>query len=127
MTDPIPADPVFYVKLLRFVADKTDRNDPRTAAMMDLLVEAADAFEAAGSYRLPADRLPLAARAFAGVAGFLQSRILPSVVAERNTAGERQVRWAIDTAMASVNSLLVRAASADETSVTLALDGAGHR
>lgn len=123
----ILSDLTFYFKLLRFVADKTERNDPRVAAMMDLLVDAADAFEAAGAYRLPADRLPLAARAFAGVAAFLQRQILPSVVADQNTAGERQIRWAIDTAMASVNSLLMQATAVEGASVTLVLDGSIDR
>lgn len=122
----LPADPIFYIKLLRFVATKTERTDPRIAAMMDLLVEAADAFETSGAYRLSPDRLALAARAFAGVAAFLQRQILPSAVAERNAKGEGQVRWAIDTAMASVNSLLTRAATGDAAPLSLVLDGMFH-
>ncbi|PKU24885.1 hypothetical protein CWS72_09665 [Telmatospirillum siberiense] len=109
--------------MLRFVAAKTERTDPRITAMMDLLLEAARGFEANGVLHLSAQQLPLAARAFAGVAAFLQQRILPSAVAAGNATGESQVRWAIEIAMTSVNSLLTGAATIEDAGATLTLDG----
>lgn len=107
------ADCVFYAALLRFVARKTERSDPRIAAMMDALTDAACEIEAAGHFCVAADRLELTARAFAGVAAFLQKQILPEAVSEGNTTGEQQIRWAVDTAMAAVNDLLTNAARQD--------------
>lgn len=109
--------------MLRFVARKTDRSDLRIAAMMEILLEAADRFEANGKLTLSPERQTLAARAFAGVAAFLQQQILPSVVSEQNTVGERQVRGAIDRAMTTVHALLSHAASIDGRPVCLDLDG----
>ncbi|OIR02394.1 hypothetical protein GALL_155520 [mine drainage metagenome] len=102
----------FYAAILRFVAGKTGRDDARVAAMMDSLNTVAAEVEARGGFQVAPDRLELTARALAGVAAFLQKRILPEVVAEANSAGEAQVRWAIDTAMEGVNRLLSQAAQA---------------
>lgn len=106
----------FYAGILRFVAGKTERNDPRITAMMALLEKAAGEIETQGSFDVAAESLELTARAFAGVAGFLQKQILPEVVAAQNQAGEAQIRWAIDNAMEAVNTLLSRAALADQRS-----------
>lgn len=100
------SDYAFYASTLRFVARKTERVDERVAAMMDALIAAADSVEASGSIIAAPERMELTARAFAGFAGFLQKQILPEVVADRNEAGERQVRWSIDTSMDVVNRLL---------------------
>lgn len=106
----------FYVAILRFVARKSDRSDARIAAMMDSLDQAAGEIESSGGFDVAADQLELTARAFAGVAGFLQKQILPETVAEGNKAGEAQIRWAIDNAMEAVNSLLGRAALVEQRS-----------
>lgn len=106
----------FYVAILRFVARKSDRSDARIAAMMDNLERAAAEIEAQGGFDVVADHLELTARAFAGVAGFLQKQILPEAVAEGNKTGEAQIRWAIDNSMEAVNSLLGRAALTEQRS-----------
>ena len=115
------SDHAFYAGMLRFVAHKTAADDARITAMMTSLTQAADEIEAAGSVTVAAESLELTARAFAGVAAFLQKQILPEVVASANAAGEGQVRWAIETAMTAVNTLLARAAEPDGQSVTLRL------
>ncbi|MGE5537560.1 MAG: hypothetical protein ACM33T_00210 [Solirubrobacterales bacterium] len=104
------SDPASFANVLRFVAAHSDRSDPRIAAMMDILGAAADAIEATGGVTVAAAELELAARAFAGVAGFLQQRILPETVAAANKAGEEQVRAAVDASMDAVNRLLREAA-----------------
>lgn len=104
------SDYTFYVAALRFVASKTHYVDGRVADMMQALGATADSIEKAGSFTVPADKLELTARAFAGVAAFLQKQILPEAVAEGNKAGETQIRWAIDSAMEAVNLLLSHAA-----------------
>lgn len=100
------SDYAFYARTLRFVARKSDQGDARVAAMMDALAQAADAVEAAGVVTVAPASIELTARAFAGVAGFLQKQILPEVVADGNKGGEAQVRWSIDTSMELVNRLL---------------------
>lgn len=78
--------------------------------MMEALADAAAEIEARGAVTVPAGRFELTARAFAGVAGFLQKQILPEAVAHGNTTGETEIRWAVDTSMAVVNRLLSDAA-----------------
>lgn len=121
VSDPSHIDCAFYAAMLRFVARKTERGDPRIAAMMDALTDAACEIEATGHFHVPADRLELTARAFAGVAAFLQKQILPEAVSEGNTTGEHQIRWAVDTAMASVNTLLTSAAKQDGRAVDVSI------
>ena len=106
----------FYAAILRFVAQKTDRNDPQVAAMMSILEQAAGDIDSLGAFKVEANRLESTARAFAGVAAFLQKQILPEVVAAENKPGETQVRWAIDNAMEAVNALLGHAALAEKRS-----------
>jgi hypothetical protein len=115
------SDHSFYAAMLRFIAAKTDVADERMAAMMAALTAAAGEIETGSGFTIAADRLEIAARAFAGVAAFLQKQILPEVVADTNQAGERQVRWAIDTAMDAVNALLARAALREGEAVSLEL------
>ena len=99
----------FYVAHLRFIAGKTDASDPEVASMVAELARIADAIEAGGEIDVPVDKLRVAARGLAGVAGFLQEQILPEVVAAGNAAGERQVRWVIDTSMRMMTRLTTRA------------------
>lgn len=117
-----PTEFTLFAAMLRYVAGKTERGDPRIEAMMDLLGMAATGIETSGAFLVPADRLELGARAFAGVAAFLQKQILPEAVSEGNAAGERQIRWAVDSAMAVVNTLLSRAAAGDGQAVEIHLD-----
>ncbi len=104
------SDYSFYAGMLRFVARKTDIEDARVRAMMTALLELTSEIEAEGRFSVAGDRLELTARAFAGVAAFLQKQILPEVVAATNKSGETQVRWSIDTSMDVVNRLLAHAA-----------------
>lgn len=111
-TEPAPmTDHLFYASILRFVAQRADRTDGQVAAMMDELSAAADEVAEHGKVTVAGDRLALAARAFAGIAGFLQTRILPETIAHGNAAGERQVRWAVDSSMEAMNLLLSVAAT----------------
>ena len=102
----------FYIKHLRFIAARTEKTSPDVSAMVDELNRMADAIENAGGFIIPADRLKVAGRALAGLAGFLQDRILPEAIAAGNDAGERQIRWVIDTSMQFMSVLLARAETA---------------
>lgn len=96
----------FYAAFLQFVAARTDRSDERVGEMMAELDRLHVDFDPVdGKLALPADRLRGAARALAGVAGFLQQHILPEVVAAGNAAGETQIRWVIDQSMTAVAEL----------------------
>jgi len=99
----------FFIAHLRFVAAKTEVDSPEVAAMIVELGNIADAIEAGNEISVANDRLRVAARGLAGLAGFLQERILPEVVAAKNTSAERQVRWVIDTSMRLMTKLTTRA------------------
>lgn len=102
----------FYAGILRFIAGKTDTAaEPRAVAMMQELQRAAAAIEREGAVPVVVDRLEVAARAFAGVAGVLQQQILPAAVGDGNAAAERQLRWAVDASMEVVRVLLASAAN----------------
>lgn len=105
----------FFIAHLRFVATRTERDDPDVSAMVDQLQRISDAVENTGGFSVPVDKLDTAGRALAGLAGFLQQKILPEVMAAGNTTGERQVRWVIDTSMNLMSSLLARAGSSEAT------------
>ena len=108
----------FYTRILRFVAARSDCSDPRIAAMMALLCQAADAIDVDGAF--VASELDLTARAFAGVAAMLQKQILPETVANGHAEAERQIRWAVDTSLETVNALLYKS-STGGGSVTVTL------
>lgn len=100
----------FYTAQLRFVANKTPRDDAEVAAMMSSLQNIAEQIDAgAKKFHVAAKDLRIAARALAGVAGFLQQHILPEAVAAGNTAGEAQLRWSIDNSMAMMAQLTTHA------------------
>lgn len=103
------ADYAFYVAHLRFVAARTEAETPEIADMVAELDRIAAEIEARGALSVAPDRLRVAARGLAGLAGFLQDLILPEVVAAGNRGGERQVRWVIDTSMALMTKLTTRA------------------
>ena len=96
----------FYAGILRFVASTSARSEGRIATMMDCLDQAATAIEADQAYTIEYDQRELFARALAGVAAFLQERILPETVAEANQQAELQVRWAIDRSMEAMTHIL---------------------
>lgn len=77
--------------------------------MVDELNQLADQIEKSGAFQVASDRLRVAGRGLAGLAGFLQDRILPEVVAAQNEPGERQVRWVIDTSMSLMATMMTRA------------------
>ena len=114
----------FFAALLRFVAAKSASaglEDPRTQAMMAELHRVADGVAAGTHLTVAADNLELAARAFAGFAAFLQKQILPEAVAHGHGPAEAQLRWAVDTAMGWVSTLLTRAALEERGAVDLDL------
>ena len=111
----------FFVAHLRFVAARTERDDPDVTAMVDQLQRISDAVENTGGFAVPVDKLDTAGRALAGLAGFLQQQILPEVIAAGNSTGERQVRWVIDTSMNLMSVLLARAESEAAQDATMVL------
>ncbi len=105
----------FFVRHLRFVTQRTPRDDADTDAMMAALERIARSVEAQGNaFTVPAGEARLAGRALAGVAGFLQQHILPETVTHGHTRAEKQVRWVIDLAMSSMTSLTTHAELADD-------------
>ena len=99
----------FFVAFLRFVAEKTERATSDIEPMMIALLHIADEIDKTGGFEVAFKDARQTGRALAGVAGFLQQHILPEVVAAENAAGERQVRWVIDTSMALMAHLTVHA------------------
>jgi len=99
----------FFAAQLRFVAARTTSEAPELKAMMAELGAMADCVETTGQISVTADKLRLAGRALAGVAGFLQQHILPEAVAAGNARGEAQIRWVIDTSMEFMAKLTVHA------------------
>lgn len=100
------ADYTFYSGILRFVAAKSDRINSDVDAMMTELRLIADQIDNGAQFTVEAAKLKMTARAFAGVGGFLQQRILPEALAEENEAAVTQIRWAVDTSMALTTALL---------------------
>lgn len=100
----------FFTAQLRFVANRTERESDDVACMMDELLRIADVIEiGSGTFFVTASNLRIAARALAGVAGFMQQHILPEVIAAGNAAGEKQVRWTVETCMAMMAQLTTHA------------------
>jgi len=112
------SDYKFFAGYMRFVATKTPRDSAEIAEMMDELARIAASLEATGGFSVAGDKLDAAARAFAGIAGFLQQQILPEVVAAQNPRGEAQVRWVIDTSMTLMGSLRAAAERGDHDPAT---------
>ena len=99
----------FYAAQLRFAAMKTERSDDDVSDMMDQLQAIADQIDQGEKFEVKASHMRSAARALAGVAGFLQKQILPEVVAAGNAIGEAQVRWTIDTSMSLMATMMTHA------------------
>lgn len=99
----------FYIGFLRFVAARTECETPEISAMMAELSRMADELAETDCFTVKQDKMALAGRALAGVAGLLQQSILPEVVAAGNKTGEAQVRWVIDTSMEQMSLLTARA------------------
>lgn len=100
----------FFIAQLRFVANRTERESDDVSRMMDALLSLADDIDKGdGTFFVTAEELKITSRALAGVAGFLQQHILPEVVAAANGAGEKQVRWSIETCMALMAQLMSHA------------------
>lgn len=103
----------FYVSTLRFmshkVMDEGDGEGKDLVVMMRDLENAASCIEEQGKLVVDNTALRSVARALAGVAGILQKHILPETIAAENKEHEDRVRWMIDTSMAMVANLTVRA------------------
>jgi len=114
----------FYVAMLRFMARRVknegNQDDNDVLVMMQDLESAASVIEDKGVLIVKNSNLRSSARALAGVAGILQKHILPETIAAQNKEHEERVRWMIDTSMAMVANLTVRAEclTEDETSIT---------
>jgi len=103
----------FFTRYIRFVATKTPRDTAEVEAMMLELERIAAEIEDADTFLVDRENLEIAARALAGLAGLLQQKILPEVVAAGHQRNETQVRWVIDTSMALMGNLTVRADAGD--------------
>lgn len=99
MTEKVAENYHFFAGFLRFVADKTDKSDPAVHAMMAELVQAAGQIESGPNFQILASRAHASSRAFAGVAQFLQHRILPEAQAHGNSYAIAQIQWAIAAAL----------------------------
>lgn len=100
----------FFSAQLRFVANRTVCESGDVKSKIDQLLAIADAVEGGNeNFFIAAENLKIASRALAGVAGFLHQHILPEVIADANTAGEKQVRWTIDACMEMMAQLMTHA------------------
>jgi len=81
--------------------------------MMQELERIADEIENTDAFQVDGNKLEIVARALAGLAGLLQQKILPEVVASGDQHNETRVRWVIDTSMALMSDLTVRADAGD--------------
>jgi hypothetical protein len=113
------ADYDFYAAILRFVATTATRTDPRVTSMMECLEQAAGAIDQDDTFIVLLDKRELYARALAGVAAFLQERILPETVAEENKIAELQVRWSVDTSLEALNQILQAQAGGNMEPITI--------
>eukprot|EP00998_Keelungia_sp_KM082_P008706 NODE_4892_length_742_cov_1.243902_g4869_i0.p1 GENE.NODE_4892_length_742_cov_1.243902_g4869_i0~~NODE_4892_length_742_cov_1.243902_g4869_i0.p1 ORF type:complete len:131 (+),score=20.44 NODE_4892_length_742_cov_1.243902_g4869_i0:181-573(+) len=100
----------FYAGILRFVAKKTETDDREIRIMMGHLSGIADAIAQSGRFMIERDNCESAARAFAGVAKFLQERILPEALAAGNEGAVNQLKWTIETSLALGSELVKRIA-----------------
>ncbi|MFH1804754.1 MAG: hypothetical protein ABID63_07700 [Pseudomonadota bacterium] len=98
----------FYAGILRFVAQKTTTDDPEIRVMMAHLTGIASAIEQSGRFGIARDACENVARAFAGVAKFLQERILPEALADGNQGAVKQLTWAIETSLLMAAELVKR-------------------
>lgn len=115
------SDYTFYIALLRFVARKTEAVDDNVREMLTVLNHLADDLEPGGEAVIAGDQLAVAARGLAGTAAFLQKQILPEAIAHGNAEGEAQLRWAIDTSMATMTMLMTQQSQFPGEAVTLRL------
>lgn len=99
----------FYANYLSFVAKKTTPTTDEIKDMMHELYCIAEILEVGSTFTVKKNKLRLTARAFAGLAGFLQQHILPEITETRNQIGEMQLRWVIDTSMDLMSNLIVHA------------------
>ncbi|WP_417811161.1 hypothetical protein [Thalassospira alkalitolerans] len=100
----------FYAGILRFVAKKTESDDREIRVMMGHLSGIATAIEHSGRFVVERGNCESAARAFAGVAKFLQERILPEALSAGNEGAVDQLKWAIETSLALGSELVKRIA-----------------
>ncbi|MEQ5777924.1 MULTISPECIES: hypothetical protein [unclassified Thalassospira] len=103
----------FFAGILRFVAKKTATDDADIQVMMGHLAGIADAVEKTGQFMILRENCESAARGFAGVAKFLQERILPEALADGNKGAVEQLKWAIETSLALAAELVKRITVAD--------------
>lgn len=106
----------FYAGILRFVAQKTITDQPDVKIMMGHLHGIAEAIEDQGKLLVERKNCESAARAFAGVAKFLQERILPEALAAGNEIAVEQLKWAIETSLALGAELVKRITLAEYSS-----------
>lgn len=111
----------FYAAILRFVASTATRTDPRVTAMMENLECAAKAIEDSDGFTVIEDHREICARALAGVAAFLQERILPETIADQNAEAEAQVRWAVDASLDALNQILRAQAQGVQDTIAIVL------
>jgi hypothetical protein len=100
----------FFAAQLRFVANRTKCESGDVARKVEALLAIADEVDGENrNFFIAAKDLRDTSRALAGVAGFMQQHILPEVIADQNSAGEKQVRWTIETCMALMAKLMTHA------------------
>ena len=107
----------FYAGILRFVAKKTESDDREIRVMMGHLSGIATAIEHSGRFVVERGNCESAARAFAGVAKFLQERILPEALSAGN---EGENKFTFDLPKAPTNPALPCTSTSTSTGIFLA-------
>lgn len=98
-SNPISENYGFYAAMLRFVTQKSDQSDLNVRAIMLELEQIAAQIMEGPQFSIRAARSQVISRGFAGVAHFLQHRILPEAQAHGDQKALGQINWAIATSL----------------------------
>lgn len=117
----IAEDYSFYAGFLRFVAAKTDKSTATITAMMAELNQAAEQLAGSGKFTILASRAQAASRAFAGVAQFLQHRILPEAQAHGDQKALPQLEWAVAASLQVGRAIILHLDNIEPDNINTAL------
>ena len=107
----------FYAGFLKFVSAKIDKSNIAINVMMRELDQAAMQIENAENFSLLTRRAEVTSRAFAGVAHFLQDRILPEAQAHGDQTALSQLQWAIAASLQIGRAIILYKDQAEKNNI----------
>ncbi len=90
---------IFFVNIMRFISARTQAEEDEMRAMMFHLRAIADQVEKGPNILVAGRDARLAARGLAGVTSFIQDRILPEAIADKNQEAIDQLQSASQLAL----------------------------